>query len=202
MLQHYDLRFTVRILNVGYRSVNCYLIITEKARLLNDVGWPGGLPELKASLTDAGFTIRDITHVLVTHYHMDHGAIAQELKDKGARLIVMENQTSHINDQTRFIRPPMVYHEIKSEGNFTLRFSESRSFLRSLGLDGEIIPTPGHGEDHVTLVLDEGVAFTGDLPPPNGAPEGSDAARDWERLRALKVKSFYPAHGAYPLPLG
>jgi glyoxylase-like metal-dependent hydrolase (beta-lactamase superfamily II) len=132
---------------------------------------------------------------------MDHGAIAQELKDKGAKLIVMENQTAHLNDQARFIRPPMVYHEIKAEGNVILGFSEGRAYLKSLGLEGEIIPTPGHGADHVTLVLDEGIAFTGDLPPPNGAPEGSDAARDWERLRARGVKSFYPAHGAYPLPL-
>jgi glyoxylase-like metal-dependent hydrolase (beta-lactamase superfamily II) len=172
----------VRILNVGYRSVNCYLIVTEKARLLNDVGWPGGVPELKASLTDAGFSIRDITHVLVTHHHMDHGAIAQELKDKGAKLIVIENQAAHLNDQARFIRPPMVYHEIRAEGNILVRLSESRAFLKTLGLD-------------------EGIAFTGDLPSPNGSPEGSDAARDWERLRAMGVRSVYPAHGAYPLPL-
>ncbi len=191
----------MKILNVGYRSVNCYLIVTEKAKLLNDVGWPGGVPQLKASLTNVGFSIRDVTHVLVTHYHMDHGAIAQELKDKGAKLIVMENQVAHLNDQARFIRPPMVYHEIREEGNIVLRLSESRAYLKGLGIDGEIIATPGHGEDHVTLVLDEGIAFTGDLPPPNGSPEGSDAANDWLRFRSMKVKSVYPAHGAYPLPL-
>jgi len=191
----------VKILNVGYKSVNCYLIVTGKAKLLNDVGWPGGVPELKASLTNEGYSIRDITHVLVTHYHIDHGGIAQELKDKGAKLIVLENQRTHLNDTTRFIRPPMVYHPIREEDNINLRPSESRAFLRELAIDGEIIATPGHGEDHVTLVLDDGIAFTGDLPPPNGSPEGSDAARDWVRLSSMKVKSFYPSHGAYPLPL-
>jgi glyoxylase-like metal-dependent hydrolase (beta-lactamase superfamily II) len=192
----------VKILNVGYRSVNCYLIVTERSKLLIDVGWPGGIPELKASLTNEGYSIRDITHVLVTHYHMDHGAISQELKDKGAKLIVIENQVAHLNDQKRFIRPPMVYHEIMEEGNIVLSLAESRIFLKGLGIDGEIIATPGHGEDHCTLVLDEGVAFTGDLPPLNGSPEGSDAARDWVRLRSMNVKWVYPAHGASPLSLG
>ncbi len=135
------------------------------------------MQELKASLTNVGYTIKDVTHVLATHYHMDHGAIAQELKDKGARLIVMENQRTHLNDQARFIRPPMIYNKIKDEDNILLRLSDSRAFLRWLGIDGEVIATPGHGEDHVTLVLDEGIAFTGDLPPPNGSPEGSEACK-------------------------
>jgi glyoxylase-like metal-dependent hydrolase (beta-lactamase superfamily II) len=82
----------LKILNVGYKSVNCYLLITEKAKLLIDVGWPGGMQELKARLEEWGFSVKDVTHVLVTHYHMDHGAIAQEMKDKGAKLIVLESQ--------------------------------------------------------------------------------------------------------------
>ena len=96
----------------------------------------------------------------------------------------------------------MVYHPIKEEGNFVLKLLESRVFLRELGINGEIVATPGHGEDHVTLVLDEGIAFTGDLPPRNGSPEGSEAAHDGGRLRSMKVNSVYPAHGVYPLSLG
>jgi glyoxylase-like metal-dependent hydrolase (beta-lactamase superfamily II) len=36
-----------------------------------------------------GYSVKDVTHVLVTHYHLDHGDIVQEMKDKGAKLIVM-----------------------------------------------------------------------------------------------------------------
>lgn len=190
----------MKILNVGYRSVNCFLIVTEKAKLLNDEGWPGGMAELKSSMAQQGYQVKEITHVLVTHYHMDHGAIAQEMKDKGAKLIVMENQKTHLNDQKRFIKPPAVYHEVRAEGNFELAFKDSRAFLKTLGLEGEIIPTPGHGPDHVTLVLDSGIAFTGDLPPLNASPPESDAFRDWQRLRALGVRRLYPAHGLFDLP--
>lgn len=191
----------MKIVNVGYRSVNCYLIVTEKAKLLIDVGWPCGMAELKSSMAQQGYQVKEVTHVLVTHYHMDHGAIAQEMKDKGAKLIVMENQKSHLNDQKRFIKPPAVYREIKAEANLELAFKDSRAFLKTLGLDGEIIAAPGHGPDHVTLVLDGGIAFTGDLPPENGSPPDSDAFRDWERLRGMGVRRLYPAHGPYDLPL-
>jgi endoribonuclease LACTB2 len=190
---------TLKILNVGYRSVNCYLLITAKAKLLVDVGWPNGTPELKASMAKQGLSIKDVTHVLVTHYHIDHGGIAQELKDKGAKLIVMESQVGHLNDLKKFLRPPMVFHDIKDKDNVVLRFNESRGFLEKLGLLGEIIPTTGHSPDHVTLVLDDGKVFTGDLPPESAAEEGSDTYKDWKRLRSKKVKRIFPAHGNYDL---
>lgn len=190
----------MKILNVGYRSVNCYLIVTEKAKLLIDVGWPGGMAELKSSMAREGYAVKDVTHVLVTHYHIDHGAIAQEMKTKGAKLIVMENQKAHLNDQKRFIKPPQVYHEITTCDNLDLAFKDSSAFLKTLGIDGEIIPTPGHGPDHVTLVLAVGIAFTGDLPPENASPPDSDAYRDWQRMHSMGVKRLYPAHGLYNLP--
>jgi glyoxylase-like metal-dependent hydrolase (beta-lactamase superfamily II) len=191
----------LKIFNVGYRSANCYLLITEKAKLLIDVGWTGGMQELKWSLAQNGFSVKEVTHVLVTHYHMDHGAFAQEIKDKGAKLIVMESQREHLNTQKKFIKPPTVFHEIKNEGNIQLAFRDSRVFLKALGINGKIISTTGHSPDHVTPVLDEGIAFTEDLPPENGSPEKSGAFKDWQRLHAMNVTRIYPAHGDYDLPL-
>ena len=183
------------ILNVGYRSVNCYLLSTEKAELLIDVGWPNGLPELKQSMAQHGRSVKEVTHILMTHYHIDHAGIAQEVKDKGAKLIVMENQIGHLNDLKKYLRPPMAFHEIRDDDNIELKFVESRTFLEKLGLSGEIIPTIGHSPDHVSLVLDEGIAFTGDLPPENGVEEDTQAHRDWQRLRSMNATRRFPAHG-------
>ncbi len=168
------------ILNVGYRSVNCYLLMTDKPRMLIDVGWPGGMPELKRSMALHGRPVKEVSHVLMTHYHIDHAGIAQELKDKGAKLIVMENQKSHLDDLKKYLHPPEVFHEIRKDGNIHLRFEESRAFLEGMGILGEIIPTLGHSPDHVTLVLDEGIAFTGDLPPENAAEEGNGCLQGLE----------------------
>ena len=153
------------------------------------------MQKLKASLTNVGYTMKDVTHVLATHYHMDHGAIAQELKDKGVRLIVTENQRTHLNDQTKFIRPPMIYNKIK-RGQYSAEAQRCRTFLRRLEIDGKVIVRPGTVEDHVTLVLDEGIAFTRDLPPLNGSPEGSEAANYWQRFRARKVNRIYFVHSS------
>ena len=177
----------MKILNVGYRSVNCYLLITKKAKLLIDVGWPGGMRELKWSLAQAGFSVKDVTHVLITHYHLDHGAIAQEMKNKGAKLIVMESQREYLNIQKKFIKLPLIFREIIKEGNIDLMFGNSRAFLRTLEIDGEIISTPGHSQDHISLVPDLGITFTGDLPPENCSPEGSNLFKDWQRLRTMNV---------------
>jgi ribonuclease/clavin/mitogillin len=192
----------IRIVNVGYRSVNCYIILTEQAKLLVDVGWPRGMQELKATLAREGFSVKDVTHALITHYHMDHGAIAQEVKDKGAILIVMESQREYLNAQSKFIKPADIFHKVMDEGNIYLRFDESRVYLKKIGIPGEIIPTASHSPDHITLVLDGGVAFTGDLPPETGCPEGSDAQRDWKKLRSMDVRRVYPAHGAFDLEIG
>ena len=191
----------MEISNVGYRSVNCYLIITGHATLLNDVGWPNGMPELKSAMAAKGRSVKDVTHVLNTHYHIDHAGITQEVKDKGAKLIVMENQEGHLNDLKRYLRPPMVFHDIRMDGNIPLRFDQSRSFLKGLGIEGEIIPTPGHGPDHVTLVLDVGVAFTGDLPPENASAPGTPEHSDWRRLRGMGIKRVYPAHGDFDITI-
>jgi glyoxylase-like metal-dependent hydrolase (beta-lactamase superfamily II) len=153
-------------------------------------------------MAGAGLSVKDVTHVLVTHYHIDHGAIAEEMKDKGAKLIVMESQREHLNAQKKFVKLPIVFHEIKNEGNIEVTFKESRVFLEALGIEGKIISTPGHSQDHLTLILENDIAFTGDLPPENSYPQGSDVFNDWLQLHELKVTRIYPAHGRpYDLPL-
>ncbi len=159
------------------------------------------MSELKRSMALKGRSVKEVSHVLMTHYHIDHAGIAQELKDKGAKLIVMENQKDHLNDPKRYLRPPMVFYEIRNDANVNLRFDDSRAYLEGLGILGEIIPTPGHGPDHIALVLDEGMAFTGDLPPENATEEGTDAYWDWRRLRSMNVKRVFPAHGKFDLAL-
>jgi glyoxylase-like metal-dependent hydrolase (beta-lactamase superfamily II) len=88
----------------------------------------------------------------------------------------------------------MPYLEIQPIGNVLLKFEASREFLANLGLDGEIIATPGHSDDSVTLLLDEGFAFTGDLPPRHLATDDITKA-SWDRIYQHKVTRIFPAHG-------
>jgi glyoxylase-like metal-dependent hydrolase (beta-lactamase superfamily II) len=64
-------------------------------------------------------------------------------------------------------------------------------------MEGEIVPTPGHSDDSICLILGEGMAFTGELLGPNwGADSIHQVEQSWQRIRALNVGAIYPGHGA------
>jgi endoribonuclease LACTB2 len=187
----------MNILNVGYDSTNYYLIGEPPARLMIDTGWPGTEPKLLHRLKRKGVSLAEIGYLLVTHYHPDHAGLAQVLKNRGVRLVVVEGQRDFIPLLRRSMKPSQHYVEIELGGNIDLRLKDSRSFLHRLGIEGEIISTPGHSDDSVTLIVDGGLAFTGDLRFPGA---GSDNAADqveqsWQRIRGFGVTTIYPGHG-------
>jgi glyoxylase-like metal-dependent hydrolase (beta-lactamase superfamily II) len=75
--------------------------------------------------------------------------------------------------------------------------NESRKFLRSVGIDGEIIQTPGHTADSITFIIDECCAFTGDLPEFALMEAYNDEVikDSWKSIKDYKVEKIYPAHG-------
>ena len=95
------------------------------------------------------------------------------------------------------MKPGNHYLEISLNDNIILKVSESRNYLKSIGINGEIIETPGHTEDSVSLIMDEGSAFTGDLTPLMGVTDEarSQVEASWARIRSFGVKTVYPGHG-------
>ncbi len=187
----------MNILNVGYDSANYYLLEGQAGWLLIDVGWPGTLGKLFAALKRKGAALNQVSALLVTHYHPDHAGLAQELKDRGVQLVVLETQRAAIPQLRQHIKPSYPYQEISLNGNVDLTLAESRVWLRRMGMSGEIISTPGHSDDSVTLILDEGAAFTGDLTRPDMATDEAlrEVELSWEKIRARRAKTVYPGHG-------
>lgn len=190
------------IVNVGYRSTNYWVVSAGRSRLLVDLGWPGMVGALLANLERKGIPVNEVTHGLSTHYHIDHAGAAQDLKQKGMSLIVLEPQIAALPQLKRWIKPGDAYTDITTHDNLVIRTEDSRSLLSKLGIAGEIIHTPGHSDDSVTLVLDNGAAFTGDLTLESMVAQEDPAvvARSWQSLRERGVTTIYPGHGAmYPL---
>lgn len=186
----------MNIVNVGYDSTNYYVLVETSPKLLIDVGWPGTLPKLQHQCKRAGIALPDIKHLLITHYHPDHAGLAQELKQIGFKLIILENQLSSVPTLQTYMKPQNNYVNIDLTDNVMLKIEDSRAFLADIGIHGEIISTPGHSEDSITLILDEGTAFTGDLPHPLLVTEDSlEAQESWKKIRAFNVKTIYPGHG-------
>jgi endoribonuclease LACTB2 len=72
-----------------------------------------------------------------------------------------------------------------------------------VGIAGAILHTPGHSEDSVSLLLEDGPVFTGDLADPRMVgPEDPDIVRaSWQLLKNRGATQVYAGHGPIrPLP--
>jgi glyoxylase-like metal-dependent hydrolase (beta-lactamase superfamily II) len=133
---------------------------------------------------------------LVTHFHPDHAGLAQELKNQGTKLIVPDCQTDFIPPFAEFFKGKnFPYVPITQKDNLVLKVEESRKFLAGIGLQGEILHTPGHSDDSVTLILDAGFAFTGDLHPAFMDIDDATTRASWEKIRQHKITRVFPGHG-------
>jgi len=190
-----NLEAPLTIVNAGYRSTNYWVVSAGPSRLLVDIGWPGTLGMMKASLSRLGVPLREIRYALATHYHMDHAGLAEELKREGVPLLVLDVQVAAIPVMTTWIKPQDHYVEITTAGNVTISCEQSRPLLGQIGVRGEIVHTPGHSDDSVSLLLDDGSAFTGDLPPEAYSYDNPVALASWRLLREHGARLVYPAHG-------
>jgi len=188
---------TLTITNVGYLSTNYWVVSRGRSRLLVDLGYPGTMATLRARLKQMDIPLAEIRYALATHYHIDHAGLAQELKMAGVDLIVLESQVTAIPLMKQFTKPRDHYVEISLDGNLILPASASRALLAKIGIQGEILPTPGHSDDSVSLLLDDGSVFTGDLTPDELAwgEAGELVKASWVLLRQHGAVQVYPGHG-------
>lgn len=187
----------VTIVNVGYRSTNYWVVSAGTSRLLVDLGWPGSMGMMQASLSRMDVPLVEIRYGLATHYHIDHAGLAQELKQAGIPLLVLDVQVPAIPLMKTWTKPRDQYVDITTHDNVTISFAESRAVLERIGIPGEILPTPGHSNDSISLLLDDGSVFTGDLTLPAfvGAEDPAVVAASWRLLRERGATHVYPGHG-------
>ena len=185
------------IVNVGYRSTNYWVVGLGRNRILVDLGWPGSMGHMRASLDRMGVPIEELRYALATHYHIDHAGLGQDLKEAGVPLLVIDVQVEAIPLMKTWIKPEDHYTEITMEGNVTISCGQSRLLLEEIGIPGEIIHSPGHSDDSVSLLLDNGAVFTGDLTRPNYiSVEDSDVVKaSWRLLRDKGATHVYGGHG-------
>ena len=191
------------IVNVGYRSTNYWVISAGRSRILVDLGWPGTMARMCANLSRADIPLREIKYGLATHYHIDHAGLAQDLTNAGVPLLMIDVQVPFVQLMKRHIKPHDQFTEISMDGNVVMPVSASRALLHRVGIAGEVLHTPGHSEDSVSLVLDAGPVFTGDLTDPRMVgPEDADVVRSsWQLLKRRGATQVYAGHGPVrPLP--
>ncbi|MBP9872222.1 MAG: hypothetical protein KBC53_12155 [Nitrosomonas sp.] len=160
-----------------------------------DVGWPDTFAEYRTAVKQAGLDFKMIKHFMVSHFHLDHAGLAGMLMKNGLSFYVFENQVSQIAEMEELIKKKYVnYCEIAKDKIKTLKLAESRNWLRSIGVEGEVVQVFGHGNESVVLLLDSGEALIGDLPV---FEDYDDLVKmDWLKLKSMKVRKIFPAHAA------
>ncbi len=191
------------LVTVAYNSTYHYLVGCRGGYLLIDAGFAGTLPQLRHGLGKSGIDPSDVEYVMLTHHHPDHAGLTQEVKKAfGAKLLIHERQIPYLGALLSFYRRKGGYEPIVVERNdVVVTTRSSREALRSIGIAGEIVETPGHSEDSVSLVLDDGAAFVGDLHLPDQVEEArlGEVRESWAKLLRLGVRAAYPSH-AGPIP--
>ena len=213
----------IQIIKAGI--TNCY-IIKHEGTILIDAGMPGEFNKFTEGLKDTGINPKEIKALIITHCHWDHIGCAKKIKDKtGAKVIVHKNEKD-ILTKGKPVMPPGVTRWGKILGYFINKLSKKFSIeptevdivigeedypLEEFGIKGKIVFTPGHSPGSISVALDSGDAFVGDIAM-NGLPltlcpnlpifaEDMPAVKNsWRKLIDKGVKKIYPAHGK-PFPV-
>ena len=185
------------MIRLFYGHTNTYFI----DGLLVDTDLPGTMPAFRKALKQNGFSLGDIRFLLSTHYHPDHMGLNGELQAAGVRLLVLDWQLPHLHfsDEIFARREQISFTPLDESALTVLTCAESRAFLASIGIPGEILPTDSHSPDGIALLLDDGHAFVGDLEPRQFVGGYADAAdsplcADWERLLARSPRYLHFGH--------
>ena len=189
------------ISELKYSNTNTYLVTGSKGSLLFDTGWAGTFLLLCKALGEKGLKLQDVKYLLISHFHPDHMGIASQIAEAGAVIAAADVQAGHLHDADRVLlkEKNKSFVPIDDSAVRTVPVAESREFLGELGISGEIIHTPGHTDDSISLWLDEEKALlVGDLNPLYELElhKGTIIYDTWERLLALKPQRVYYGHAA------
>lgn len=187
------------ITKIRYGNTNTFLIRGDKGSVLIDTDFAGTLPMFYRTIKTLGIKVSDITYVLATHYHPDHIGLVSELMEQGVKLLLVDTQVEsvHYSDEIFAREPRLGYKPIDESEAVTISVEESRSFLKELGIDGEIISTPSHSEDSISVILDDGTCIVGDLEPFEylaGYEDNEALSADWDTVLGLDPKRICYAH--------
>ena len=188
------------MIRLTYGNTNTFLLGGAEGYLLVDTDRAGTLPAFWRAIKAAGVVVRDIRFVLATHYHPDHIGLIPALMRQGVTLLLADAQTAdvHASDPIFAREPRLRWEPIDEREAVLLPCAGSRAFLGKMGIAGEIVSTPSHSRDSISVLLDGGDAFVGDLERRAVLPAyGEDAAvrQDWERILAAHPKRIFYAHG-------
>lgn len=207
-------------------GVGNYYIIKHESTILIDAGMPGEFNKFSKGLKDIGINPKEIKAIVITHCHWDHIGCAKKIKDMTGAKVVVQKYEKDLLIKGEIVIPPSVTRWGKilavllkvwskkfsiEPSEVDIVIGEEDYSLEEFGIKGKIVFTPGHSPGSISVVLDSGEAFVGDMAM-NGLPltigpnlpifaeDMSVLKNSWRKLIDKGAKKIYPAHGK-PFPI-
>ena len=185
-----------------YRGTNTYIVGTSDLAVI-DPG-PESDTHLQAIL-DAVGAEQKITHIIVTHTHLDHSPLARSLAAAtGATILAFGDATAGRSDAMKALAASGMVGggegiDVDFQPDQTV---EDGDFIKGSDWQLEVIHTPGHIGNHICLSWND-LCFTADhvmgwasslVSPPDG--DLTDFMESCAKLEDYDWRVFYPGHGA------
>ena len=197
------------------QAIASYLIRQGDAVVLIESGPGSTLAGLEAGLAEEGLSPRDVTHVLLTHIHLDHAGAAGWLSRQGAEIYVHPIGAPHmLNPEKLIASATRIYGDRMDQlwGEFLpvvasqLKVPNDAEEIVIGGLRFLPVHTPGHAEHHYAYIFED-ICFSGDvggvripgylylrapMPPPE--LHFGRWRESLKRLRGMKFARIAPTH--------
>lgn len=154
-----------------HNAVAAYLVKHDRGALLAESGPGSTLPALEKAINGHGMQLSDITHVLLTHIHLDHAGASGKLAQNGAVICVHPAGAPHmINPEKLLASASRIYGDKMDSlwGEFLpvpedkIRLVGHNEELVIHGLKFRALHTPGHAEHHICYLFED-ICFSGDV---------------------------------------
>ncbi len=168
-------RTPVHILDMDFQgqpsAIATYMLEHGDGVVLVESGPGSSVEALRAALKAHGYGVKDITHVLLTHIHLDHAGAAGYLASQGAQVYVHPNGAPHLLNPEKLISSATrIYGDLMEPlwGEFLpvpqekLTLLEDNQEIVAGKLRFTALHTPGHAEHHCVYLFED-LAFTGDV---------------------------------------
>lgn len=212
--------------NIGDQNIKIHpsIIFNDSDLILCDAGYPEQTEQIELELKKNGFSIQDITKIVITHHDHDHIGSLNELKRLNPKIevITSKEEAQFCNEEKEFFRliQAKEYNKTLSgkELEMGLQFENYLKTVKNCKADRivtdreyiinglKILSTPGHTEGHISLFLEESkILISGDLlalednkliiPYPKFAHDLADLKDSINRISGLNLDKIICYHG-------
>jgi len=157
------------------RRIGVYLVETNDGLALMDCGPSSCVPALHEALAGRGVELRDVSHLLLSHIHLDHAGAAGVLvrEHPGLTVHISALGAPHLVDPTRLEASARRLYGDAFDPLWGELAAVPEENVRTGGDDAvglAVLPTPGHSAHHVSYLHEDGTLYAGDAAGVRVAP--------------------------------